>query len=149
MKSTPKLILAAANKLLKPTGLKLVHDISSMRSSYPREIHFLHIGKNAGTAIASLLSYWNQQCSDIGFVKHSHSVRLRDLPPPAEYFFSIRNPVSRFVSAFYSRKRKGLPRFHFEWSPDEELAFKTFEHATNLAEYLFLTGPAEDLQWLR
>lgn len=103
-------------------------------------VHFLHIGKNAGTQIAKVSRQINERCPKFYLIKHEHDVALRDLPADAAYFFSIRNPVTRFVSGFYSRKRKGQPRLYKEWSLDEALAFSEFEHAVDLAEALFEPG---------
>lgn len=37
------------------------------------------------------------------------------------------------MSGFYSRKRKGRPRYDFEWSPEEREAFGTFGTPDHLA----------------
>ena len=73
-----------------------------------REIAFLHIGKNAGTQIMHLA----QQLKPHGIHVHQlpHSKKLYELPLAINYFFSIRHPITRFKSGFYSRKRKGQPR---------------------------------------
>lgn len=100
-----------------------------------REIAFLHIGKNAGTQIMHLA----QQLKPYGLHVHQlpHSKKLYEVPPGLGYFFSIRNPVTRFKSGFYSRKRKGQPRIYAEWTRSEAKAFGQFEHANQLAEALF------------
>lgn len=100
-----------------------------------RQLAFLHIGKNAGTQIMHLA----EQLKPHGVVIHQmpHTRKLYELPPGAEYFFSIRDPISRFRSGFYSRKRKGQPRLYVEWSSAEAAAFARFEHASELAEALF------------
>ncbi|MBW8636201.1 sulfotransferase family 2 domain-containing protein [Hoeflea sp. WL0058] len=131
--------LGAVNRLLSPTGLKVVSSLKGGRWGKTR-VHFLHIGKNAGTTISRACEAANVKSGNTVFVKHSHSVRLRDLPFDDPYFFSIRNPVNRFVSAFYSRKRKGMPRVHYEWSANEQAAFTRFEHADELAKALFVPG---------
>jgi hypothetical protein len=99
-------------------------------------VHFLHIGKNAGTQVGLIAEQINAAGRPVRIVKHGHTVSLRDLPPGDRYFFSIRNPESRFVSGFYSRKRKGQPRIYSEWTAHEAEAFRRFEHANNLAEAL-------------
>ena len=101
----------------------------------PREIAFLHIGKNAGTQVMHLA----QQLKAHGVVVHQlpHTKKLHEVPPALGYFFSIRDPISRFKSGFYSRKRKGQPRIYVEWTKPEALAFARFEHANDLAEALF------------
>ena len=105
-----------------------------------QKIHFLHIGKNAGTQVKLISNQINALVGHQVIVKHPHDVFLKDLPLGDAYFFSIRNPVSRFRSGFYSRKRKGRPRFNSEWTPHEQLAFSEFEHANDLAENLFQPG---------
>lgn len=100
-----------------------------------REIAFLHIGKNAGTQIMHLA----QQIMAHGLVIHqlSHATKLYQVPEKLDYFFSIRDPITRFKSGFYSRKRKGMPRIYVEWTRPEAIAFGQFEHANDLAEALF------------
>jgi hypothetical protein len=100
-----------------------------------REIAFVHIGKNAGTQIMHLA----QQLKPHGMLVHQlpHSKKLYDVPLAMNYFFSIRDPITRFKSGFYSRKRKGQPRIYAEWTRSEAAAFGYFEHANHLAEALF------------
>ncbi|MFV0383918.1 hypothetical protein [Paracoccus sp. (in: a-proteobacteria)] len=74
-------------------------------------------------------------------IRHTHDVYLRDLPQNGRYFFSIRHPISRFYSGFYSRKRKGQPMTYSEWTTYDEHAFGDFEDANDLAEALFQDGP--------
>ncbi len=100
-----------------------------------REIAFLHIGKNAGTQIMHLAQ--QLMVHGIHVHKQPHTIKLCELPGKLDYFFSIRNPITRFKSGFYSRKRKGQPRLYVEWTKSEALAFETFEHANDLAEALF------------
>lgn len=114
--------------------------ITNRGQAEPKKIHFLHIGKAAGTQINYLAKQLNDSQDRWKIKKHPHTVNLRDIPAKGEYFFSIRNPVSRFVSGFYSRKRKGQPRLLVEWTADETRAFKTFPHANDLAEALFADG---------
>jgi hypothetical protein len=66
---------------------------------------FLHVGKNAGTQILHLAS--QLQNNGIVINKMPHRGRLMDISGNDRYFFSIRDPISRFKSGFYSRKRKG------------------------------------------
>lgn len=111
--------------------------LNFLRFGRPR-VHFLHIGKNAGTEIKRYVDHLRPAlASRWKVVKHRHETWLRDLPPGEPYFFSIRSPLGRFRSGFYGRKRKSLPRYHREWSEHEALAFGDFEHANDLAEALF------------
>jgi hypothetical protein len=110
-----------------------------------RTIHFLHIGKNAGTQIKFVAQQINQNDENCRIEAHPHEVKLGHLPQEAKYFFSIRNPFARFKSGFYSRKRKGLPRFFLDWSAEEKEVFSNFEHANDLAEALFDDSPSGSL----
>ncbi|RYH01033.1 hypothetical protein EU805_15635 [Salipiger sp. IMCC34102] len=111
------------------------------------DIHFLHIGKCAGTQIRNVSRQLKEQSADRRIVKHGHAIFLRDLPPQADYFFSIRDPISRFRSGFYSRKRKGAPRLYNKWSKYEKPVFAEFPHANDLAESLFAEGPLGPRAW--
>ena len=105
-----------------------------------RTIHFLHIGKNGGTAIGALAQRISAAGQGLRIHKHHHRVKLYDLPAGQDYIFAIRSPEARFRSGFYSRKREGRPRIHVPWSVDEAAAFAAFEHANDLAEALFEEG---------
>ena len=125
----------------KKQGRTPSNKIAASKSSDVETVHFLHIGKAAGTQVRYLAKSLNKQKADIRINKHRHDVRLKDLPSKERYFFSIRQPESRFMSGFYSRKRKGQPRIYSEWSGHEKMAFGQFEHATDLAEALFEDSP--------
>jgi hypothetical protein len=107
-----------------------------------RLIHFLHIGKNAGNEISRWMRKANDNQSDVHFRLEGHHTKLRDLSHQVDWFFSIRHPVDRFVSAFYSRKRCGRPLYNTAWTNHENLAFEAFPHASELADNLFQTGEA-------
>lgn len=105
---------------------------------FGKRVAFLHIGKNAGTQITLLANRLQQTgCSSVRIVKMGHGVKLHDLPQDMPYFFSIRDPISRFKSGFLSRKRQGLPKHFSPWSASEALAFELFASANELAENLF------------
>ena len=97
-------------------------------------IAFLHIGKNAGTQITHVTKQLKKY--NIKIKKYHHKTKLADLSRNSQYFFSIRNPATRFLSGFYSRKRKGQPRLNIDWNIHEKIAFEQFEHANDIAENL-------------
>ena len=102
-------------------------------------IHFLHIGKTGGTAVkAAFGAYrWPIRRVPRGFLLfHSHDVRLRHLPPREPVVLFVRDPVSRFVSSFNSRLRRGRPRRHVPWTRAEARAFAEFRTPNELAEAL-------------
>lgn len=100
-------------------------------------VHFLHLGKNAGTQFKFCAAQVNAFSLTHRFLFYGHKVPLTDLPEGCRYTFVTRDPVKRFRSGFYSRKRKGQPRTYVEWRGQEPWAFGEFEHANDLAEVLY------------
>jgi hypothetical protein len=111
-------------------------------------LHFIHIGKTGGTAIKRALrranlAYWREEDAEkfpetpYGRIElHDHSFRMRDVPPDDYAFFCLRDPVDRFMSAFYSRLNKGQPRYYVEWTDAERQAFEAFPVPQRLASAL-------------
>lgn len=96
-------------------------------------VHFLHIPKTGGTALGTALG---DRAAALSIVIHGHFARLADVPLGENVIFMIRDPVSRFVSGFNSRLRKGLPRNKIEWSAAEKEGFERFPTPNALAEAL-------------
>jgi hypothetical protein len=96
--------------------------------------HFLHIGKTGGTAVRTALD--GERCRRYRLTLHSHGTRLEHLPADDVAIAFVRDPLSRFVSGFYSRQRRGRPRYDFPWSPGEEVAFQRFSSPDELARAL-------------
>lgn len=105
-------------------------------------IHFLHIRKSGGTAIKHALRQvtkgtGKQLTTPFGELhNHPHSFRFGDVPEGDLAIFSVRDPASRFVSGFYSRLRKGAPRYNREWSDAERKCFGWFSTPQELADAL-------------
>jgi hypothetical protein len=111
-------------------------------------LHFIHVGKTGGTAIKRALreqgaAYWNErEAPNVRPTKygpiqlHHHSYGLREVPADDYVFFCVRDPVSRFLSGFYSRLNKGQPRYYAEWTPAEREAFEAFPTPQQLAAAL-------------
>jgi hypothetical protein len=94
-------------------------------------LHFLHIGKTGGSAINYALA--KVRATDICSIQmHGHATRLRDVPPGEKVIYFLRDPVTRFVSGFYSRKRRGQ-RNLIPWSAGETEAFSRFRTPNELA----------------
>ena len=131
-------------KLIQNKYTKLSYAIKkySNLNNKANSIAFLHIGKNAGTQIKHVTKQLKRY--NIKIKNYPHIVKLKDLPKESNYFFSIRNPATRFVSGFYSRKRKGQPRLYCDWNLHESIAFEQFEHANDIAENLFNTNKIGD-----
>jgi len=108
-------------------------------------LHFIHIGKTGGTAVKRglrqrKLAYWASDDPQKAFETpygrielHHHRFRLCDVPRGDHAFFCLRDPIDRFLSAFYSRLNKGQPRYYFEWTPAERRAFEAFPTPQRLA----------------
>jgi len=101
-----------------------------------RTLHFLHIGKTGGTALKHALSGAHLDTEHWKVILHSHQTRLEHIPPGESVFFFLRDPISRFVSGFYSRQRQGLPAYNSPWSKKEKVAFSTFDTPEELATAL-------------
>ena len=114
---------------------KILHSVGyeiKKINSNSNKIAFLHISKTAGTQIMHVAHQLEKY--GVFIWKYKHSIKLFNLPLNTKYFFSIRNPTTRFVSGFYSRKRKKNHSQH------EKITFERFEHANDLAENLFAEG---------
>ncbi|MGH3988893.1 MAG: sulfotransferase family 2 domain-containing protein [Actinomycetes bacterium] len=101
-------------------------------------VHFIHVGKTGGTAIKRTLRRAGLPETPFGpVVLHAgHTFRLKDVPADDHALFCIRDPIALFLSAFYSRLRKGQPRYFFEWTPAESEAFSRFQTPQMLASGL-------------
>jgi hypothetical protein len=99
----------------------------------------LHIGKTGGTAANAVLKANNKLGVGEYVNCYKHKIGLGDVHNDnmcERLMFFIREPVSRYISAFNSRLRMGYPRHHGEWSPREEIAFSHFKTPNQLAEAL-------------
>jgi len=101
-------------------------------------VHFFHIGKTGGSAIKNAVSGKKvvETKKYIIIFSHSHYFKLNDTLPGEKFFFFVRDPIDRFISGFYSRKRKGMPRIYSAWTAGEEKAFKNFKTPNELAKGL-------------
>lgn len=97
-----------------------------------QNVHFLHLRKTGGTTLKSVLGP-HQVTAKCALHLHPHRFTLAHVPAGHQVMFVTRDPVSRFVSGFSGRLRKGAPAHHVEWSPDEELAFSRFTDPNSLA----------------
>jgi hypothetical protein len=105
-----------------------------------RPTHVLHIGKTGGSALRHALEPLLEQYR---LKLRSHATTLRDIPESDGVAFFVRDPVTRFVSAFNSRLREGRPRYHYAWKDGERIAFGKFPTANRLAEALSSADPSE------
>ena len=98
-----------------------------------RPVHFLHVGKTGGTAFKHAVRAASPPPSRCVIHLHPHRVVLRDVPEGERFLFFLRDPVTRYVSGFYSRQREGRPKYRARWSPEEREAFGRFATPGELA----------------
>ncbi len=126
---------------MRPQALRdrLIHAVDRI-VGYPRDaIHFLHVPKTAGSQIKLVMRHVNQGRFRNRIRAHEHEVRLLDLPKGQRYFFSTRDPISRFRSALHWREIKRHTQPEARWKTCETHAFQQFTSANELAEALFLS----------
>ncbi len=99
----------------------------------------LHIGKTGGTSLGKLIRNLRAEDADLRISKLGHSWRLRAVArkrPNVQIGFVIRDPASRFVSAFNSRLRSGRPAHEHVWKSEEAIVYAFFTTANDLAKAL-------------
>lgn len=104
------------------------------------KVNFLHIGKTGGSTIKESLKEFegkNTPYGDIIFTGHHGG-----LQPIHNNIFFLRNVVDRYVSAYLSGYRQGLPRYNVPWTPAEKFYFEKFPSPNILAESLFVDNEA-------
>jgi len=107
-------------------------DDASDAGSTQESLHFLHIPKTGGTAVgATLKRHQGEGAYDL--VWGGHRTKLAQVPQGEKVFFALRDPVTRFESAFSSRQRQGRPRYDRPWNEFEKRVFARFESADELA----------------
>ncbi len=100
-----------------------------------KNIHLLHIGKTGGTSIITAFEKFSSL--KYNFYTHfGHAHSFKDVPENDMIVFFLRDPLTRFISGFYSRKRKGQPRYNVPWNSEEEVAFNRFETPDDLGTAL-------------
>ena len=109
------------------------------------QLHVFHIGKTGGTALgAALLEH--RDASRYELVFGGHTLTLRDVPVGEKFMFVIRDPLTRFVSAFNGRLREDRPRYHYPWRDEERVAFAIFKTPEELATALSSDDPVRRSQ---
>jgi hypothetical protein len=111
---------------VRPTRyLRLTAQSVNFRLRGNQPVHFLHVGKCAGTALKEALKN-DPPPAPMRLLMHSHGVRMMDLPRGDAFFFIVRDPVDRFVSGFMARRNRDTGRYREPWSPAETRAFERF-----------------------
>ena len=103
-------------------------------------VHFIHVGKTGGTAIKFAFRKRMSFHDKYIVIMHNHRFRMKHLPEGELCFFVVRDPVSRFVSGFYSRQRMG-GKNNNPWEKEERRAFSNFSTPQELAMALGSDDP--------
>lgn len=103
-----------------------------------RRVHLLHIGKTGGTAVRQALRPYRYLVYNLQL--HGHGRKLPGVPEGEKVVVFLRDPLSRLTSGFYSRYRKGQPRYFSEWSDFEARFFETFQTPNAWAQALGGSG---------
>lgn len=101
----------------------------------------LHISKTGGTTLRQMLKSAAVTTTGDGrpIIMASHPTTMPDALGANgnnQVTFFLRHPLARFVSGFNSRLRRGAPSHNVEWRPKEEIVFRHFSTANDLAEGL-------------
>lgn len=130
-------ILKSTYRKAKPTIFKQYQKLRGKQI-----VHFIHIEKTGGSALKTalktsmeeaLLSYCFINDKYTVFF-HKHDITLRNIPRGEKVIFTLRDPVSRFVSGFYQRRKQELSKYNdWPWTPEEADAFERFYTADDLA----------------
>ena len=128
-------VRATAQRKRPPTlPSRLASNVERLRDPRPT-LHVLHVGKTGGTALKhALLEHIDD--SAYRLLLHGHDVTLAHIPRGERFMFALRDPISRFVSAFNGRFRADHPRFHYPWRDEEQVAFRLFRTPDALATAL-------------
>ena len=121
--------LLNTHKWLRTTTLNIRYKRSKRKNR--KIVHFIHIGKTGGTAIKSVLKRY-YSTKEFNIFMQDHEFKLNDALPGEYVFFVLRDPIYRFISGFYSRKRQELPRTFWPYSKEEKRAFGVFQTPNEL-----------------
>jgi hypothetical protein len=102
---------------------------------YGEPLHVLHVGKTGGTAVNHVLLE-HHGAAAYRLIFRGHADTVADVPVGERFMFLLRDPLSRFVSAFNSRLREGRPRYHYPWREEERAAFALFKTPDQLGTAL-------------
>ena len=129
-------------KLRRPLERKRYdREMNAYRDRGLHVVHFLHVRKAGGSAVKSALDGISFEEQGVHFELHPHRFSLRDVPAGDKVFFFMRDPLTRFVSGFWSRYRMGRPKNDIPWNWHEAQAFAAFKTPNELALALSSDDP--------
>ena len=131
---------ALFTSVCKTLRLRLCRMLATMNGK--TMVHVFHIGRTGGSAVKYALRRGRPVITGKHIVfTHGHRFGFKDVLPGEKVVFFIRDPIDRFISAFYYRRSKGQPWYYFEWSDAEREAFGTFKTPNELAAALSSGDP--------
>ena len=94
MKNTLRRFLASKGLVIKRIDQNIPLNVN---------LHYLHVGKTGGSELRKRFNIINDSGQFL-ILTRSHDITITDLPSDANYVISLRDPVKRFVSAYFSLK---------------------------------------------
>lgn len=133
--------IPAASKLVRGSDLRLASDRTTNAATEASQVQYflLHIGRTGGTSLGTLIRRLKADDEHLGITKLGPRWTLLNAlksKSNSQIGFVIRDPVSRFVSGFNSRRRSGRPAQGREWNTHEAVVYAFFPTANDLAESL-------------
>jgi hypothetical protein len=129
-------------------GTRLVKGMGRIgRIFHGKSYILLHIGKTGGTSLAHAVDTARQSSENrsgpVTPIKLTHKASRLALEDPnlvhSEFGFVFRDPIERYVSAFYETLRQGRPQRSLgsmPWSAAVSAAYRWFEEPNDLFEAL-------------
>lgn len=97
-------------------------------------VNFLHIPKTGGSAVKNTIGK-NLSSKKYQIHLRGHSCDLKEIPKGDKFFFFLRDPAQRFVSAF-NHKKAGKQPWKHQKIHEETVALARFKTANHLASSL-------------
>jgi hypothetical protein len=103
-------------------------------------VHYIYISKTGGTALKYALVQKKRKPlttrTHIIFI-HDHWFTLSDVRPGEQVFFFVRDPVKRFVSRYYQRKKgNAVDWYKNRWSVIDKYIYETYESVNDFVNAL-------------
>lgn len=114
--------------------------IKNKKLKYADNIYFLHIRKSGGTTLGHSFKKINED-NFTKIIKLRHRDKIYNLDKNQKYCFSVRDPITAYVSAFNDRKRDGRPSFNIKKNLFEKISFFFFKSSDELAKNLYSKNP--------
>jgi len=103
---------------------------------------YIHIPKTGGTLLTNAMRHnIARACGppNLFYCAHRHTAgsTRRDYGDARQLAMVLRDPVDRFVSAYYSRMNFSKPEYNVPWSPEEKTFYETYPTIPALIDALW------------